>query len=238
MPKMLGGVFSAALLASSLMAGQFRGSHAMAGDSPLAEIVSDVMEQLNAIPGVDQYVAELPIDGIATLLDGSAGIPFDFLQTDLQGSMSESLQALQQELAPFVDDALAQAGVNQECLADAYRMVTGCATDFYSVATQARSDVLSRARVNPMVYLQPTSATIIAAAEEVLQDGAELFPMDGSCCAALASLSDQNCLCDANIVTLVSAITGQPFLDTVQESYSELCGGAELHLYPSPTCQL
>ncbi len=59
--------------------------------------------------------------------------------------------------------------VNQECLADAYRMVTGCATDFYSVATQARSDVLSRARTNPMVYLQPTSTTIISAAQEVLQ---------------------------------------------------------------------
>ncbi len=110
MPKMVKGVFSAAVLASCLVAGQFRPSRAFGPDSPLAEVVSDVIDAVNSIPGADQYIAELPLDGLAGLFEGGAGIPFDFLQTDLQGSMSETLQALQAEIAPFVDDALAAAG--------------------------------------------------------------------------------------------------------------------------------
>ena len=97
---------------------------------------------------------------------------------------------------------------------------------------------MARVRSNPMLLFQPTSLSVLSAGRDQLDQylsSGVTWDVSLQCCSSLASLSAGGCLCNADTVDLLTAITGEGFLDAVRGAYSASCPGT-LNLYPSASC--
>ena len=97
---------------------------------------------------------------------------------------------------------------------------------------------MARVRSNPMLLFQPTSLSVLSAGRDQLDQylsSGVTWNVSPQCCSSLASLSAGGCLCNADTVDLLTAITGEGFLDAVRGAYSASCPGT-FNLYPSASC--
>ena len=102
--------------------------------------------------------------------------------------------------------------VPQQCAIDAYNLALGCAADVLTVASNERDAIMSRASANPLMLFQPTSWTVLSAADANLEENTDLFQVTESCCAQLSALNGA-CLCDPTVVQMMEPIAGRTFLD-------------------------
>ena len=88
----------------------------------------------------------------------------------------------------------------------------GCSRDVLTVASDERDAIMSRASANPAMLWQPTSWTVLSAADAELQDNSDLFAVTDSCCEVLSRLNGE-CLCDPVVSSVMEPIAGRSFLD-------------------------
>jgi hypothetical protein len=157
------------------------------------------------------------------------------LLTDVPESVNATITALQEELEPVVTGLLSSAGVPEQCVIDAYHFAVGCTGDILRIASNERDAIMSRASANPMMLFQPTSWTVISAADAQLADDAALFQITDTCCEELTKMNGA-CLCDPLVSSVIEPIAGRTFLDRVRSSYSAMCGGGKLLMYPDEEC--
>jgi len=169
-----------------------------------------------------------------------ADIDAPFLETGIPNNVNDTINALREELFPVVEDLWESAGVPRQCIQDAYNIASGCSSDVVALAEQEREAVLSRVGVNPLMYFQPTSWSVLSALNETVSgyaaNGVD-WRVGQTCCDHLSSLTAGGCLCDPDIVSFLASITGQGFLDALRTTYSNSCvSNGTLALYPSADC--
>ena len=102
--------------------------------------------------------------------------------------------------------------VPEQCVIDAYHFAVGCSGDVLRVASNERDAIMRRASANPLMLFQPTSWTVIAAADAQLEDDSALFQITDSCCEELTKMNGA-CLCDPLVSSVLEPVTGRTFLD-------------------------
>lgn len=166
--------------------------------------------------------------------------PFTFsLSAHERGSLTLSPSITPLSLSLFFLRARGHS-VPRQCVQDAYNIATGCSSDVIALAEQEREAVLSRVGVNPLMYFQPTSWSVLSALNETVNGYAANgvnWRVGQTCCDHLSSLTAGGCLCDPDIVSFLASITGQGFLDALRTTYSNSCvSNGTLALYPSADC--
>ena len=96
--------------------------------------------------------------------------------------------------------------LDQECLLDALNLARGCGMDVANEALSERESIMQTAGRDPMLYFQPTSYSIMRAAQQRWEEFGTDIAFGAECCNILSSLNTNGCLCQETVVQLLGSI--------------------------------